>query len=167
MPPQERGGADRFQALADTLNRAGAECRKAGLQLCYHNHAFDFQPMGNTTPIEILLNGTSKDTLALEMDMFWVSVAGHDPVEMLKKYAGRVPLMHIKDKARGVPQQYSESVPPTAFQEAGHGILNIPAILRAASDSGVKHYFVEQDRTPGDPIASLRASYEYLSKLKF
>jgi len=63
--------------------------------------------------------------------------------------------------------QYNENVPPTAFREVGNGVLNIAAILRTASDTGVKHFIVEQDQTSGNPVDSLRQSYDYLSKLEF
>ena len=167
VAPKERGGLDMMRNLARTLNAAGEKCRDAGLRLCYHNHAFEFQPMGGSTPFQVLMQETNKDLVGLEMDVFWVSVAGHDPVEMLRQHSGRVPLVHLKDKAEGTTVQYNESVPRTAFKEVGAGTLDFPSILRTASAAGVQHYFVEQDQTPGDPVASLRKSYEYLHALKF
>jgi sugar phosphate isomerase/epimerase len=162
---EKRGGADVYKRLAASLNKAGERAKAQGLRFCYHNHAFEFEQMGNTSPLQILMTETAKDHLALELDIFWVTVAGHNPVDLLKTYAGRVPLLHLKDKAKGVPAQtqYNEKVPPEAFKEVGNGSIDIPAVLRAADTAGVKHYFVEQDQTP-DPIASLRQSYEYLSK---
>jgi sugar phosphate isomerase/epimerase len=71
-------------------------------------------------------------------------------------------LLHLKDKAKDAPVQYTEDVPRTAFKEVGSGVLDFPAILKAAPAAGVKHYFVEQDQTPGDPLDSLRKSFEYL-----
>ena len=167
VAPPERGGLDVMRTLAQTLNAAGTKCRDAGLRLCYHNHAFEFQPMEGTTPFEVLMQETKKDLVGLEMDVFWVSVAGHDPVEMLRRHAGRVALLHLKDKAQGTATQYNESVPRTAFKEVGSGTLDFRAILGAASSAGVQHYFVEQDATPGDPLASLQKSYQYLHSLKF
>jgi sugar phosphate isomerase/epimerase len=166
LPPNQRGGLDAIRALADTLNHAGEECRKAGLQFCYHNHAFEFEPVGATTGMETLLNRADKALVGWEMDIFWVSVGGHNPLDLLRQHAGRVPLLHLKNKAEGTAVQYNESVPRTAFKEVGNGVLDIPAILRAASAAGVQHYFVEQDQTPGDPVESLRQSYDYLRKLK-
>ncbi len=100
------------------------------------------------------------------MDVFWVSVAGSDPVTLLQKYSGRVALMHIKDKEAGTPVETSEmKVPRSAFKEVGSGSLDIRAILKAGDAAGVQHYFVEQDQTPGDPIASLKKSFEYLQTL--
>ena len=164
VPPAERGGMDVFKRLAAMLNDSGKRAKANGLTLCYHNHAFEYEPLnGGTTGLEFLMNETDKDLVSLELDIFWASVAGHDPVTLLKTYAGRVPLLHLKDKARGLATQYNEKVPPQTFKEIGNGSIDIPAVLSAADSAGVRHYFVEQDQTSGDPIASLRQSYTYLS----
>ncbi len=167
VPPADRGGLDKTRAFADRLNRIGRKCQAAGLTFCYHNHCFEFEPIEGTTRFQLMMESTDKNLVNLEMDAFWVSVGGHDPVEILQKMAGRVPLMHLKDKAKGTPVMYKESVPPATFKEVGNGVLDWPKILRAANAAGVKHYFVEQDQTPGDPLDSLRQSYAYLSKLDF
>ncbi len=163
IPPAQRGGMDMFKQLAATLNKAGKLANSNGLSLCYHNHAFEFQPLGGTTGLEILMSETDNALVSLELDIFWASVGGHDPVQVLKTYSGRVLLLHLKDKARGIATQYNENVPHGTFKEVGNGSLDIPAVLATAATSGVRHYFVEQDQTPGDPIASLRQSYKYLS----
>ncbi len=164
IPVSERGGADMFKRLADTLNKAGEKAQASGLKLCYHNHAFEYKPLDGQTGLEILMSNTQKGVVFLELDIFWATVGGHNPVELLKTYSGRVPLLHLKDKAKDFTKtQYNENVPKTAFKAIGSGSINIPAVLKAADAAGVEHYFVEQDQTPGDPLASLRKSYEYLS----
>ena len=101
------------------------------------------------------------------MDLFWVSVAGLDPAETLAKYKGRVPLAHLKDKAKDTPNRFNETVDRSAFKEVGGGTVNWPQVLKAADAAGVEHYFVEQDQTPGDPVESLRQSYAFVSKLSY
>jgi sugar phosphate isomerase/epimerase len=167
VAPNKRSGLEGMRKLAQTLNSAGERCKAAGLEFCYHNHAFEFEPMEGSTPLHVLMDETHKELVGLEMDVFWVSVGGNDPVELLKKYSGRVPLMHLKDKPAGLPVQYNESMAKTDYKEVGGGTLDFAAILRTASGVGVKHYFVEQDQTPGDPLASLRQSFDYLRRLKF
>jgi sugar phosphate isomerase/epimerase len=167
LPPANRGGLDAIHRLAERLNRAGEKCHAAGLGLCYHNHAFEFEPIEGTTPFQTLVDSTDKKLVGLELDVFWVSVAGHDPAEMLQKLSGRVPLVHLKDKAKGTPVMYKEAPGKAAFKEIGNGVLDWPKILRAAAAARVEHYFVEQDQTPGDPIDSLRQSMEYLKKLDY
>lgn len=165
IPPDQRGGVDVMKKLAASLQDSGERAKKHGLQLCYHNHAFEFQPMDGTTPLQILMQNTDPKLVMLELDIFWATVAGNNPVDILKRYSGRIPLLHLKDKEKGVPAetQYNENVPNDAFKEIGNGSIDIPAVLSAADSAGVKHYFVEQDQSP-DPIASLRQSYEYLKK---
>jgi sugar phosphate isomerase/epimerase len=166
LRPEERGDLDYFKQLADKMNKAGTQSRAAGLEFCYHNHCFEFRGQPGQRPIDILLERLDKKAVGLELDVFWVSVAGHDPVEMLKQNAGRVPLVHLKDKAKDTPVLYEEGkVAPQMFKEVGAGVLDFPAILKAAAAAGTKHYFVEQDQTPGDPVASLRQSYQYLRGL--
>jgi sugar phosphate isomerase/epimerase len=165
--PPDRGGLDKMRALAEKLNKAGEKCRAAGLTFCYHNHAFEFEPMEGSTRFQVLLDTLDKKLVNFEIDVFWVSVAGHDPVDILKQLSGRVKLLHLKDKAQGTPVLYKESVPASTFKEVGRGVIDFPAVLRAAESAGVAHYFVEQDQTPGDPIESLRQSFDYISKLNF
>ncbi len=163
IPVEQRGGADMFKRLAETLNKSGEKAQAHGLKLCYHNHAFEYKPIDGKTGLEILMNDTQKDLVSLELDIFWASVAGHDPVELLKTYSGRVLLLHLKDKSKNLKAtQYNENVPHDAFKEVGSGSIDISAVLKAADTAGVQHYFVEQDQTPGDPIESLRKSFSYL-----
>jgi len=168
IAPKDRGGVDMIRTLGETLNKAGEICQKAGLHLAYHNHAFEFQPQksgGNL--LDVLMQTADPRLVNLELDIMWSTVAGVDPVSVLKKYGERIAMMHLKNVAPGVEKRYNETVPKTAFREVGNGVIDIPAVLKAASDAGVKHYFVEQDQTPGDPVVSLRESFQYLEKLNF
>lgn len=166
LPPSERGDAAGYRKLADKLNECGRQVHGSGLTFCYHNHAFEFGGKAGERPIDILNERLDRKLVNFELDLFWVSVAGNDPVEMLKTYKGRVPLVHLKDKLAGAPIQFDEKVPKETFKEVGSGSLDFPAILRTAEASGVKHYIVEQDQTPGDPVDSLEKSYRYLRSVK-
>ncbi|MBI1353902.1 MAG: TIM barrel protein [Acidobacteria bacterium] len=167
LPAEQRPDSlDGFKALAEKLTTAAQAAKAAGLGFAYHNHAFEFQPMEGSTPLDTLMAASDPATVGLELDVFWVSIAGNDPVALLQKYAGRVPLTHLKDKAADAPTQFAEGAPKEAFKEVGHGVLDFPAILAACEQAGVAHYFVEQDQTPGDPLASLRQSYEYLHSVR-
>ena len=167
VPQEDRGGPEVMKALAAKLNLFGEKCRAAGMQAAYHNHAFESATAGNQTLFQVLIDNTDAKLVGFELDVFWISVAGNDPVEFIRKLSGRIPLLHLKDKAQGTAQRFNESVPRTAFKEVGNGVLDWPGILRAASAAGVRHYFVEQDQTPGDPLESIRQSYNYLSKLSY
>jgi sugar phosphate isomerase/epimerase len=168
IAPQDRGGADVMRKLGETLNKAGETCLKTGLHLAYHNHAFEFQPQENGgNLLDVLMQTADAKLVSLELDVMWSTVAGVDPVSVLKRYGNRVAMVHLKDVAPGVEKRYNEGIPRNAFREVGNGVVDVAAVLKAAADAGVKHYFVEQDQTPGDPVVSLRQSFEYLKKLDY
>ena len=167
MPHERSGGSAFYEKLADQLNRAGETARKAGLTIGYHNHGFEFEPLPDgTRPLDILFSRTDPSLVRFEVDVFWVGITGANPVTLLAQHKGRVALVHLKDKAKNAPRTTDEGkVAPATFKEVGSGALDFRAILKAAQAAGVEHYFVEQDHTPGDPLASLRKSYEYLQRL--
>ena len=105
---------------------------------------------------------TRPELVKLELDVFWVSVAGHDPVALLNKYSGRVPLLHLKDKQKGAPTALEESkVPPATFVPVGSGAVDFKALLAAAPAAGVQHYFVEQDHAVGGtPLEGIASSFK-------
>jgi sugar phosphate isomerase/epimerase len=82
IAPQDRGGVDVIKKLAATLNTAGATCAKQGLHLCYHNHAFEFEPSGDGTLLDVLMKETDPKLVNLELDIMWSQVAGVDPVSV-------------------------------------------------------------------------------------
>jgi sugar phosphate isomerase/epimerase len=167
LAPEERLGLDFYRALSDKLNTAAQRCRSAGLRFCYHNHDFEFEPKPTHKPMEILLEHLDKNLIGLEVDTFWVSMAGVDAAAFLKQNAGRVELVHLKDRAPGTSVHYDiATVPNNTFRELGSGDLPIRDILSAASQAGAKHYFVEQDFS-SDPIRSLKQSYTYLRRIGF
>ena len=88
--------------------------KKAGIQLCYHNHDFEFIKQDDTYPYDILL-GADKDLVKMEMDIYWVTKAGKDPIELFNQHPGRFPLLHLKDM---------DNTPQKAFTEVGNGIID-------------------------------------------
>jgi len=168
IAPADRGGVEVIKKLADTLNKTGARAKAAGLKLCYHNHAFEFEPVAGSSDrlLDVLMKNTDKDLVGLEFDIMWSQVGGVPPVEVFEKYKGRIPLVHLKNVTRMVPQ-YNEKVPKEAFQSVGTGVIEIAPVMRAAIAAGTKHFFVEQDQTPGNPLESLKISADYIKKLNY
>lgn len=168
IAPQDRGGVDVIKKLADTLNKAGERVKAAGMHLCYHNHAFEFEPVAGTsdTLLDVLMKNADTKLVGLEFDVMWSQVGGVDPVLIFEKYKGRIPLVHLKNVTK-MPTQYNERVPKEAFKDVGSGIIDMAKVLKAAEKAGSKHYFVEQDQTPGNPLDSLKLSAGYLQKLKY
>ncbi len=165
--PNDRGkDKEAFKKFGEEMNRVGEHAKKAGLQFGYHNHAFEFGKLSDgTRAIDTIIETFDPALVKFEVDVFWVSVTGNDPVELITKLGKRVGWVHLKDKAKGTPVKFEETVEKSAFAEVGSGAIDFPAVLKAAQAAGVGHYLVEQDFTPGDPIASLKKSFDYLSHL--
>lgn len=167
LMPAERGGEEEYRRFCGQLNEAGRISKEQGIQLCYHHHDFELAPLGESTSLEIMMQELDPQLVALELDVFWCQIAGQDPVQWIRRYPGRIPLVHLKDLAPGTPRSLGQSpVPPEAFKEVGNGVVDFPAVLQVARESGVRHFLVEQDHTPGDPVESLRTSYQYLRGLR-
>jgi len=167
LMPAERGSLDTFRRYADKFNQAAEATHKAGMQFCYHHHAFEFGPKEGSRPIDIFLERFDPKLVKFETDVFWASVAGQDPAELLRQWKGRVTLIHLKDKAPGLKTHYAEDLSPNAFREVGLGVLDFPKILEAAREVGIERYFVEQDDMAEDPVDSLAYSLHTLEKLGF
>ncbi len=153
LSPTERGSLDHYKTLAGELNTAGEACKKAGIQLCYHNHDFEFEKQGDVYPYDVLLDNSDKDLVKLEMDMYWVTKAGQDPVAIINKHPGRYPLWHLKDM---------DNTPKHFFTEVGNGTIDFKNIFKHANTAGLKYFFVEEDICPGSPFDSIKMSYNYI-----
>ncbi len=159
----ERGGPDAYKRLAENCNKAAAQAKKVGIQLAYHNHAFEFAPNEGTTGYQVLIDEFSPE-MQFEVDVFWVVVGGEDPVKLIRKLKGRVSQLHLKDLKNGMTLPEFGSVPKDAFQELGDGIIPMEPIIQAAQKAGVAHCHVEQDQSP-DPIVSINQSIQHLATL--
>jgi sugar phosphate isomerase/epimerase len=147
-----------WKAVVAELAEGCAAAAAAGLRILYHNHAFEFETkVDGMYGLDYILSTIPDTDIGVELDTYWVQTGGEDPVAYIRKYAGRLPLLHIKD--RTAPPD-DEDCP---FAEVGHGILDWDGIFDAAQAAGVEWYIVEQDRWTRPPIESARLSYEYLA----
>lgn len=155
---------DDYKKVAENCNKAAAKAKEAGIQLAYHNHAFELEPKeGGATGFDVFIKEFSPE-MKFEIDAFWIKVGGKDPVEFIKSLKGRVTQVHLKDLKDGLTLPHFASVPKDAFQELGDGIIPTEPILAAAAEAGVEHCHVEQDQSP-DPLASIQQSMKYLMGL--
>ncbi|RPJ34364.1 MAG: sugar phosphate isomerase/epimerase [Verrucomicrobiaceae bacterium] len=140
------------------LDSAGAMLRRAGMTLCYHNHALEYFQRDGRTVLDDIFARTSPEHLQAELDIHWVQAGGGDPAEACRRLTGRLPLLHVKDytvTAKG----------ERLFAEVGHGNMNIPEILAAAKAAGCQWFIVEQDTCPTDPFECIALSLDYLKGL--
>ena len=153
LSEDRRKTADDYKKLAGTLNEFGQTLQASGLTLAYHNHDFEFKPLDNGQLGEdILLENTDATLVKAEVDTYWVLKAGHDPVAFIQKHAGRVPLIHLKDR----------DTTDGSFAPVGTGDLPLDALVAAAPGVGAEYLIVEQDVCKGSAIEAVTLSYANL-----
>ncbi|MEL7499570.1 MAG: TIM barrel protein [Planctomycetota bacterium] len=163
---QLRQTSDQIKSYVEAANKFGEKCSDAGIQLCYHNHSFEFAKLDNdSTAFDLFINGFDKEHCKFELDVFWVKIGGWDPLDTLKKLNGRVSQVHLKDLKKDAKVCYDEGkVPHEAFKELGNGSIDMAQVLKVSEQVGVEQCHVEQDQSP-DPIASIGQSMKHLKSI--
>ena len=156
IPPELRSSREDWLAVAARLDALGARYKELGVRLSYHNHSFEFEKYDGDYGLDLLYANSAPDHLYAELDTYWIKHGGEDPVDYIRRHAGRVPVLHVKDMADDEER---------SFAEIGQGTLDWPAIVAAAADGGTEYLCVEQDRCKGDPMESARISWEFLRDL--
>ncbi len=170
IPEEKRKNLDDYKKMAETFNQIGEQAKKAGLKFAYHNHGYGLKEMEGQIPLNLILDRTNPEYVFLEMDIYWTTAGGADPLAYLEAYPNRYHLMHLKDMKQkkqfsgdgGDSQQWIELFP--YMTSAGQGVLDLPSIIDKAQKAGVKHFFVEQDMV-AQPEIALKSSYDYLKSL--
>jgi len=150
------GGAENLTKIINTL---GEKAHNAGLKLLYHNHDFEFkEDKDGVVVIDYLLENTDPKFVNFQMDLFWVTKAGADPIAYFEKYPGRFKLWHVKD----MDDQ-------GRFAPVGNGSIDFEKILAKKELSGMEYYMVEQDMTFDDmkPLEAIKISHKGLKKIGF
>jgi sugar phosphate isomerase/epimerase len=154
--PQERT-PENYNTLPELLEKSGKATKAAGIQFAYHNHDFEFEKFGDGTVFDFIATKSSADLVKLELDLYWASKAGQDPVALFDKYPGRFPLWHVKDMEAGTKN----------ITEVGNGTIDFDRIFAARKKAGLKHWFVEQDTSKRDMFESIKISKDYLAKKNY
>ncbi len=151
------------QTVVD-FNRAGELLHREGIYFCYHNHGFEFRPYEDGTLFDYIVQNTDPRYVSFEMDLLWTVHPGQDPVELLERYPERFRLMHLKDFRKGVVGDFSGSTPRENDVVLGTGQVDFPAVLRAAQNTNIEYYYIE-DESP-DVIERVPQSIEYITSIK-
>ncbi len=154
LDDRDRRTLDDYRRVADRLNRSGALAQARGLQIGYHNHDFELRPIGGVRPYDLLLSETDPALVRFEMDFYWMTRGGADPLSYFTRYPGRFHLCHLKDMDRR-----------GAMADVGSGRIDFRKILQSRETAGLRHFYVEHDQPP-DPLASIRASCRFLRSLE-
>lgn len=152
LPAEERT-LDHFRRHADLMTKAAETARTRNIRFAYHNHDFEFRPVDGKLPYDILADSTPPALVGFELDLYWITKAGADPLRYFAKWPGRFPMVHVKDM--GAKQ---------AMVDIGAGTIDFRTIF--ARGAGIEHYFVEHD-DPKDSLAFAKRAANYLKNLSY
>lgn len=154
LPEIFRTGQEGYREFAKLMSDIAVTLKdQHDLQFVYHNHDFEFERFDGMTGMEILLT-ESDPAVGFELDLYWVQAGGGSPAEWIRKVAGRMQVVHLKDMAIVNRKQI--------FAEIGEGNMNYKEIINVCRETGVEWFVVEQDVCRRDPFESLEISLRYL-----
>lgn len=178
LTPEYRPGSEKFNDVIEGAKVIGKAANDLGLTLLYHNHDFEFEKLNGEYALDILYKDVSSDLLKTEIDTCWVNVAGENPSAYLRKYAGRSPVVHLKDfvmpgkkpekmyELIGITDdQKQEDAKAFEFRPLGNGVQNFSEILQACKDVGAVWVVVEQDK-PSMGKTSIECAQTSINYLK-
>lgn len=155
--PAERT-LENYKKLPELLENSGKVTKEAGIQFAYHNHDFEFEKFDdNRNVYDFILENSSSELVKMELDLYWISKAGIDPLMYFEKYPGRFPLWHVKDMKAGTKD----------FTEIGNGTIDFERIFKAGKQAGLRYWFLEQDSSDKDIFESICISSEFIAKNNF
>lgn len=165
IPHQHPFTLEQAKQAVLVFNQAGAVLKAAGLKFCYHPHGYEFQPHGDGTLFDWMMQQTKPELVNFELDVFWATHGGQDAAKLLLKYPRRFVMLHLKDLRKDVPGDLTGDTTDDTSVVLGTGKVNWPAVLRAAKQIGIKHYFIEAEE-PEAPT-NIPLSLRYLEQLRF
>lgn len=134
------------------FNAIGEKCNAAGIRFGYHNHSGEFKAINGQTIYDYMLKNTDPKKVMFEMDLYWITEGGKNPVDYFKAYPGRFELWHVKDK-----------------RELGgsDAVMNFKPIFENAKLAGMKKFIVEVEEFNSNPIDGVKQSLEFLQKADY
>ncbi len=154
----ERSSIDKYKKLSELFNKCGEKAKEYGVGFAFHNHDFEFFEIDGIIPYDVMLKETDPSVANFELDLYWITKAGKDPLEYFKNHPGRFPLWHVKDM---------EDSDDKFFTEVGNGVIDWLPIFEKEKESGMKYFYVEQDVCRNHkPLESVRISYDYLQSIE-
>lgn len=155
LAPEERKSLDDYKRVCELMNTQNEVCRKAGIKLSYHNHDFEFVALEDQIPYDLMLKELDP-SISMELDLYWINFAGFDALEYFKKHPGRFDQWHVKDR---------DKVDTSKQTDVGSGSIDFKPIFAAAGQSGLKHFYLEQEFFVGPQLDSITKGYKYLESI--
>ena len=155
VPPEHRQTDEDWKAAVEVIKEIGQRCKAAGFRLSMHNHAFELEEtVYGVAAHHYVFTHVAPDLLNAQLDTYFIEEVGKNPAEYIRKFKGRGPLLHIKDKAKPTEEDDQTQI--------GNGVIDWDAVFAAAEESAVEWYIVEQKRESVPGIDSVEISFDYL-----
>ena len=178
LDDQTRPGAPGFAHAIAVIDKFGRPLKEAGMTLLYHNHDFEFIMLSGMYGLDFLYEAIPAEVLKTEIDVCWVKYAGENPADYIRKYAGRCPIVHLKDFVGrkedgstpyaliGLDENEKKDTQAFEFRPFGYGSQDVEAVLNAGIESGAKWFIIEQDQSIGrTPLEAAEMSIGTLKKV--
>lgn len=149
---------------AGVFNNVGKLLKEQGISFCYHIHGYEFQPYKNGTLLDELAGQMNEQFANFEMDVFWTYHGGADPVQLMNKYPGRFPLLHLKDMQQGTAHSLTGHADVESNVVLGDGVIDIASIVKEAKKHGVTYMFIEDESSR--VVEQVPLSLKYLKSLR-
>lgn len=168
LPEENRKDTDALKKTFEAVSKIDEKCQKYGIEVCYHNHDFDFIKIDGGYILDVFFKNVKN--LKIELDTFWTSYADIDTVEYMKKNAAKLKYIHLKDMIKDIKQviekEGKDKLPYflPIFTEVGVGCLDVDSFVKTAVDAGVEWAFVEQDICGRPCLESVKISLDNLKK---
>ncbi|MBX2962930.1 MAG: sugar phosphate isomerase/epimerase [Cyclobacteriaceae bacterium] len=156
LHPDERKSLDDYKRVSDLMNKANETCRKAGINLGYHNHEFEFESLEGQVPYDILVSNLDS-SVVLELDIYWSTFAEVDALELFREHSGRVHLWHVKDMDKQDRKLQTD---------VGSGSIDYKSVFSGAQQSGMQHFFLEQEYFTRPEIEAITLGYNHLKTIR-
>lgn len=152
----ERTSLDDYKFVCENLNKAGEVCKKYGMRIGYHNHDFELVKINDQVPYHLMLSSVDPKLVSMELDLYWLTFAGENPVDYFKKYPGRFEQWHLKDMDKLDRKKNSN---------LGAGSMDFKQLLSYGPQAGLKHAYIEHDSYPATSWESVEADIAYVKTL--
>lgn len=167
LPKPQQTNVAGFRAAAELFSKVGKLAQEREMQFVFHNHCYEFAPLQGTTGFKTLMDHTNPELVKLEVDCYWLTQAGQDPIRFLKAHSDRAVLLHMKDRVAGAPTGYDMDSGGAHMAELGKGTIRWPEILAEGRALGIQYAFVDQDFTRMPIPESLKEARAYLRSLRY
>lgn len=156
LDQSERKSLDDYKKVCEMINKNAEICKQYGIRIGYHNHEFEFVKIDDQVPYDLMLAELDPKNVSMELDLYWTQFAQVNPLDYFAKYPGRFEQWHVKDMDKTDPKKQVD---------VGTGRIDFKSLFAKAKQSGLKHFYIEQEQYPGTSTESIKQSILNFKKI--